>query len=69
MIVFGDYLSDRERVQPAEIAIEFQHSGDRGAAEQVAEYEAIKRLKARSAMLNLHLLEPWMAARSHRVLL
>ena len=69
MIVYGDYLSERERVQPAEIAIEFEHSGDRGAAEQAVENEAVKGLKARSAMLNTHLLEPWMAGRSHRVLL
>ena len=34
-----------------------------------AENEAMKGLKARSAMLNLHLFEPWMAGRSHRVLL
>jgi hypothetical protein len=69
VVVFGDYLSDRERLQAAEIGVEFADGGEEGAAEKDAERQAIKELKARSAMLNLHVLEPWMVARSHRVLL
>jgi hypothetical protein len=69
VVVFGDYLSDRDRLQAAEIGVEFADGSEEGAAEKDAEHQAIKELKARSAMLNLSLLEPWMIARSHRVLL
>ncbi len=68
VIVFGDYLSDRDRLQAAEIGVEFAHRGDRRAAEHEAEQQAVQELKARSAMLNLHVLEPWMVSRTHRVL-
>ncbi len=69
VIVFGDYLSDRNRLQAAEIGVEFAHGGERGAAEHEAEQQALKELKGRSAMLNVHLLEAWMLARTHRVLM
>jgi hypothetical protein len=69
VIVFGDHLSDRDRLQAAEIGVEFAHGVEDGAEEKDAEREAVKGLKARSAMLNLNVLEPWMAARSHRDLL
>jgi hypothetical protein len=68
VVVFGDYLSDRDRLQAAEIGVEFAQGGEEGVAEKDAERQAIKELKARSAMLNLHVLEPWMVARSHRAL-
>ena len=68
VVVFGDYLSGRDRLQAAEIGVEFVQGGEEGAAEKDAERQAIKELKARSAMLNLHVLEPWMVARSHRAL-
>jgi hypothetical protein len=68
IVVFGDYLSDRDRLQAAEIGVEFAQGGEQGAAEMDAERQAIKELKARSAVLNLHVLEPWMVTRSHRAL-
>ncbi len=68
VIVFGDYLSDRDRLQAAEIGVEFAHGGEPGAEEHETEQQAIKELKARSAMLNLRVLEAWMLGRVHRVL-
>jgi hypothetical protein len=68
VVLFGDYLSDRDRLQAAEIGVEFVQGREEGAAEKDAERQAIKELKARSAMLNLRVLEPWMVARSHRAL-
>jgi hypothetical protein len=71
VVVFGDYLSSRERLQAADVGIQFERPREvrEGAAEHETEERILKDLKARSAALNVRLLEPWMVRRTHRVLL
>lgn len=70
LVVFGDYLSGRDRLQAADIGVELESSREvrEGAVEHAAEERILKALKARSAALNVRLLEPWMVQRTHRVL-
>lgn len=67
-IAFGDFLSDRARVQAADIGIEVNPRGTKGAPQHPAA-AVLSALKARSPMLHLLPFAPWMANRTHRQLL
>lgn len=67
-IAFGDFLSDRARVQAADIGIEASARGTK-AAPQRPSASLLSSLKAKSPMLQLHPFASWMLARTHRDLL
>ena len=65
-VVFGDYLSGGEMLQPAEVGVELaSRAGSRSAPEPGGGAEALKRLKARSPMLTVRTMEEWMRSRQH----
>lgn len=73
-VAFGDFLSDRARVQSADVGIQLQRkrSGGAGAgsAEEHQSQEVfLKSLKGKSGILQLRPCESWMAERTHRNLL
>lgn len=69
-VAYGDFLSERGRVQAADVGIEIKA---RGMAQQEKtprpSKELLTSLRAKSQMLHLHSFEPWMAQRSHRKLI
>lgn len=73
-VAFGDFLSDRARVQSADVGIQLQRKGsgsaDAGSAEEHTSQAAfLKSLKGKSGTLQLRPCESWMAERTHRNLL
>ncbi len=67
-VAYGDFLSDRARVQSADVGIELKPRGAKGGAsgEQAA---VLKSLRNKSTMIQLHRFEEWMGQRKHRKLL
>jgi hypothetical protein len=61
-VAYGDFLSDRARVQAADVGIEIK--APRGATKPL-----LTMLRAKSAMLHLHAFEAWMVERTHRKLI
>jgi hypothetical protein len=74
-VAFGDVLSDRVRVQAADVGIKLERSSpaednDRSTATSRSEEESfLKQLNGRSTILRVQRYEPWMGHRSHRELL
>ena len=72
-VAFGDFLSDRVRVQAPTVGIELdRRSGgndQRTATNRAEENALLKQLTDRSTILHLERYEPWMSHRSHRDLL
>ena len=74
-VAFGDFLSDRVRVQAATVGIELKPRSAteirarQTAATRAEENSFLKQLGGRSAILHLRPYEPWMSHRSHRDLL
>jgi predicted ArsR family transcriptional regulator len=73
-VAFGDFLTDRARVQAAEVGIELQRrSPEQGsnqtAAEHARENAFLRQLRGKSTMLHIQKYAPWMNHRSHRKLL
>ena len=79
-VAFGDFMSARPQVQAAEVGIELQHRQRRAAhdadvpahdsaVQQKLERAVLRKLRARTALLNLRPYEPWMSHRFHRTLL
>ena len=64
-VAFGDFLSDRSRVQAADVAIALAPR----AKQSETKTEFLRKLRARNLKLNLVPYEPWMSARSHRDIL
>jgi hypothetical protein len=62
----NDFLSERARVQAADVGVELEPRGKNMAP---APKQIFTRLRARSAMLQLHRLEKWMAERTHKRLI
>jgi hypothetical protein len=65
-VAYGDFLSERARVQAADVGVELEPRGKNMAP---APKQIFTRLRARSAMLQLHRLEKWMAERTHKRLI
>src|SRR5690242_15968270 len=74
-VAFGDFLTDRVRVQAATVGIELKPRSaaeirDRQtAATRAGESSFLKQLSGRSTIIHLKPYEPWMSHRSHRDLL
>jgi hypothetical protein len=73
-VAFGDFLGDGSRVQAADVGIRLvprkpDDDDLTSAREQASEQAFLRRLKNRSALLNVRPYEDWMSARSHRRLL
>lgn len=80
-VAFGDFLSERPQVQAADVGVQLERrrSGHPGstresapvesAVEQAAQKNVLQKLRARTALLNLHPYEEWMSRRSHREIL
>jgi hypothetical protein len=73
-VAFGDFLSDRSRLQAADVGIRLvrRKSGaneTETAREHAAEEAFLKQLRGKTASLHIQTYEEWMSARSHRKLL
>ena len=73
-VAFGDFLSDRSRLQAAAVGIRLvpRKSGKtetETAREHAAEEAFLKQLRGKTASLHIQPYEEWMSARSHRKLL
>jgi hypothetical protein len=73
-VAFGDFLSDRARLQAADVGIRLapRKSGKNEtetAREHAAEEAFLKELRGKTASLHIQRYEEWMSARSHRKLL
>lgn len=73
-VAFGDFLSGRHRVQPAEVGVLLQPSGDQdgtrpaGATVRAKELAFLKNLRGKSREAHLCLYADWMGRRTHRKL-
>ena len=73
-VAFGDFLTDRARVQAADIGILLVPRNNRAddshsAGEQARQAAFLKRLRGRTPLINLLPYADWMGARTHRDLL
>jgi hypothetical protein len=74
-VAFGDFSTDRTRVQAAEVGVELQprtisQDSDRQTATEHAQTDALlKQLRGKSTMLHIQRYVSWMSHRSHRKLL
>jgi hypothetical protein len=74
-VAFGDFLSDRVRVQAADVGIELQPRAstesdkEESVTSRAQEKDLLKRLQGRSTLLRVQQYEPWMSDRSHRDLM
>jgi DNA-binding transcriptional regulator YhcF (GntR family) len=73
-VAFGDFLSDRPRLQAADVGIRLapRKSGaneTETAREHAAEEAFLKELRGKTASLHIQRYEEWMSARSHRKIL
>lgn len=64
-VAFGDFLSDRTRVQAADVGIDWRPHGCSTSTPK----EILAKLRARSAMLHLQRYANWMVGRTHRRLM
>ena len=70
-VAFGDFLSDRARLQAAEVGVHLapREPGEVDSArEHKVQREFLKQLQAKSSVLRVTLYEKWMSARIHRKL-
>ncbi|HEY6442547.1 MAG TPA: hypothetical protein VIY66_04330 [Candidatus Acidoferrales bacterium] len=70
-VAFGDFLSDRPRVQSAEagIRLERRGTGADDAWSGVQQRDFLRQLHARGGVIQVRPYEPWMRERRHRNLL
>jgi hypothetical protein len=73
-VAFGDFLSDRSRVQAPDVGIELvKHNSDAGAKPSATEAKArhvfLKQLRGKNTPLNVQPYQEWMSKRSHQKLL
>jgi hypothetical protein len=71
-VAFGDFLSERARVQAADVGVELVKrniSKARQAKPRAQERAFLKRLRGGKQMIRLVVLEPWMRERAHQRLL
>lgn len=72
-VAFGDFLSDRARVQAADVGIELARRksdavAKASATENKARLAFLKQLRGKNAPLNLQPYQEWMSKRSHQKL-
>jgi hypothetical protein len=72
-VAFGDFLSERAQVQAADVGVELARRDAEGhdansVVEQTLRREVLRKLRGRSALVNLRPYDVWMAHRSHRKL-
>jgi hypothetical protein len=72
-IAFGDFLSERARVQAADVGIELvkrkaDEAQTRSATENKERLAFLKQLRGKNAPLNMQLYQEWMSKRSHQKL-
>jgi hypothetical protein len=71
-VAFGDFMSDRVRVQAAMVGIELKRrsatedNNRHSVTARAEESSFLKRLRGRSTILRAEPYEPWMSHRSHR---
>jgi len=73
-VAFGDFLSDRSRVQAPDVGIELvKRKSDAGARTSATEARAalafLKQLRGKNTPLNVQPYQEWMSKRSHQKLL
>ena len=68
-VAFGDFLTDRPKVQAADVGIELRRRNPAGAHDQTSEPAFLKQLAPKSRFLHIRPYEKWMAERAHRNLL
>jgi hypothetical protein len=70
-VAFGDFLTDRPRVQAAEVGIRLERrgSGAGDAGNGVQQRDFLRQLHGKGGVLQVRLYEPWMRERTHRSLL
>jgi hypothetical protein len=74
-VAFGDFSSDRARVQPAEVGIElkpretWKETGQARSTDRLQQEAFLKQLRGRSSLIRVQSYESWMSQRSHRDLL
>jgi hypothetical protein len=68
-VAFGDFLSDRPKVQAADVGIELRRRNPAGAHDQTSEPAFLKQLAPKSRFLHMRPYETWMTERLHRSLL
>jgi hypothetical protein len=73
-VAFGDFLSDRPRVQAPDVGIELvKRKSDAGARTSATEAKArlafLKQLRGKNTPLNVQLYQEWMSKRTHQKLL
>jgi len=67
-VAFGDFMSDRPRVQSAEVGIKFEPRGTE-AGDGVQQRDFLHKLHAKGGVIQVRPYEPWMRERKHRSLL
>jgi hypothetical protein len=69
-VAFGDFLSERPRVQSAEVGVRLLRRGDgadsNSAEERKTQQTFLRRLQGRGGLLHVRPFEEWMSARTHR---
>ncbi len=70
-VAFGDFLSDRPRVQSAEVAIRLERRGTGAddAGDGVQQRNFLRQLRVKGGVIQVRRYEPWMRERTHRSLL
>jgi len=68
-VAFGDFLSDRPKVQAADVGIELRRRNPARAHDQTSEPAFLKQLAPKSRFLHMRPYETWMTERLHRSLL
>jgi hypothetical protein len=70
-VAFGDFMSDRPRVQAAEVGIrlEWRAIGADRAGDGVQQRDFFRQLHVKGGVIQVRPYEPWMRERTHRSLL
>lgn len=73
-VAFGDFLSERARVQAADVGIRLESRNPiahhpHWASEHARQEAFLEQLRGRTPLVNLHPYTEWMGARTHRKLL
>jgi hypothetical protein len=68
-VAFGDFLRGEARAQAADVGVRLVRKKGPAAGGAAQERAFLKRLRERSALLNLQPYQPWMSERSHKPLL
>ncbi len=68
-VAFGDFLSDRPKVQAADVGVALRRRNPLSAYGQASEPAFLKQLSRKSRFLHIRPYEQWMTERPHRNLL